>query len=475
MRKRTILILTIIICGLLAGTPVALADGTSSPGATGSSTPEIRRNPTPSALSIAVIGTCNLELSVGQILTELGYSYDYYEVAFPPDYSVYDLIIQGMDGGTVTQIPELATYISAGGCAIILGGSYYEPFVLDVDAHLMDVDELNYGWTTVVGSPHITVIDPGHPLAVGLPSTYDFVDLGATYYMLRILDPLAYPVAENGDGYKAIVTKELGDGKFTWFINSPYDSYWADPGDYSYLKTYLGNAIDWCARPPFQHSLRLNPFTDVVHFNLVMPDKWIYGINEAGYSVPILGKAGGGMVYWACDLPAGGIEMYFVEINIATRDGYMYRIHDDMSLTGPDYVWLTPVTGEAEGVSADDAMAAESSPQSVHTFQLNPYIDIVYLYDDIVPWLYGYHDVEGNPAFPAPMLGYAGGGRFYWGTDFVDGSGGYELLFLAGSVGGKDGYIIRTTDGYSYAPPTYVWLTPAGYGETYKGTLAEID
>jgi hypothetical protein len=308
--------------------------------------------------------------------------------------------------------------------------------------------------------------DSSHPIMQGVSST------SGRYRDDVSLTPGAVLVAEWVDGVPFVATKEtvVGISLYPGISDSPdYD--WTGE-----VPTLMHNALAWAAEPepPFQHSLRLNPFTDVVHLNLVMPDRWIYGIDEAGYVAPILGKVGSGKVYWACDLPGGPIEMYFVEIDIATRDGYMYRIHDDLTLVGPTYVWLTPATGEAEGASADDASVAESWPQAVHTFQLNPYSDVVYLYDDIVPWLYGYHDVEGSPEYPAPMLGFAGGGRFYWGADFVDGSGGFELLFLAGSVGGKDGYIIRTTDGYSYSGPTYVWLSPVGFGETYEGATAKL-
>ncbi len=208
-----------------------------------------KRAPDTASIAVIEIGS-PIELSVGKALTELGYSYDFYEYTFPVDYSMYDIVIQGMDGGYVHQIPELASFIDAGGCAIILGGSGWEPLVLDVDAYLMDVNETNYGWKIVTGTPDITVVNPAHPLASGLPMTYDFVDDGASFYMLRIVDPAVDLIATNGDGEKAIVAKPLGGGKFSWFVNSPYESYWLDPDDYLYLKTYLGNAITWCIPPP---------------------------------------------------------------------------------------------------------------------------------------------------------------------------------------------------------------------------------
>lgn len=115
---------------------------------------------------------------------------------------------------------------------------------------MIDVDTADYCWTIVVGSPDITITDPTHQLAQGLPSTYNLANNAATYYQLRITDSEPHVVAVNGDGYKAIVTKNLGSGKFTWFINSPYQGYWENPADYNYLKTFLDNAIKSCLGSP---------------------------------------------------------------------------------------------------------------------------------------------------------------------------------------------------------------------------------
>jgi len=197
---------------------------------------------------IAVISSTAVDNSVLKALDELGYYYDYYSVSsdpadFPADYSVYKVIVQSMDGGTVLEIPRLADFVDNGGRAILLGGSAWSPFVNDVNTYLMSVDTTNYYWTTVVGSPDITIVDSAYPLAKDLPATYNFVDSRATYYMLRITDPQPHVVALNGDGYKAIVTKRLGYGRFTWFINSPNQGYWVNAGDYGYLKTFLRNAL----------------------------------------------------------------------------------------------------------------------------------------------------------------------------------------------------------------------------------------
>ena len=192
----------------------------------------------------AVISTTPVDDSVLKVLDELGYSYDYFSYgSFPADYSAYRTIIQAMDGGTTLQIPELADYIEAGGRAILLGGSNWAPFVQDVNTYLMGVNITYHSWRQVSGYPHIQTTDLSHSLARALPVTYNFTSMSATNYMLRITDPEPDVVAMNGDGYKAIVKKKLDNGTFTWFINSPYEGYWTDAGDYNYLKTFLGNAL----------------------------------------------------------------------------------------------------------------------------------------------------------------------------------------------------------------------------------------
>ena len=56
-------------------------------------------------------------------------------------------------------------------------------------------------------------------------------------------DPDIEPVAVNGDGYTALFHKATG-GDFTWYIDSVYSSYWADPSDFAFLKQLISNAIE---------------------------------------------------------------------------------------------------------------------------------------------------------------------------------------------------------------------------------------
>ena len=198
------------------------------------------------SLAIAVIETwSNITDSVRKALNELGYTYVFYQTdnfsLIPGGLSPYDVVIVGADGGYIDQEPGVAalySFLNGGGRVIFLGGSAYEPFVDGVDWYLMDVNTTNYFWEQVSGTPHLDIVDPTHPLASGL-TDYTFTNLGATYYMLRITDPAIDIVAENGDGYPALITT----GNLIWFINSPYQSYWTDPSDYNVLKTIIKNSL----------------------------------------------------------------------------------------------------------------------------------------------------------------------------------------------------------------------------------------
>jgi hypothetical protein len=198
--------------------------------------------------SILVLETSRaLTGSVLDILDNMGIAYDYNTTDdfIGVDFSPYSTIIVGMDGGYVDQndVELLAMAASEGRKLILLGGTAYSPYVLGLSNYIIDVNTTTYYWTTVSGSPDMTVTQPGHPLAAGLPATYDFVNSSATFYMARIEDPAANIIAENGDGWPCLVTKPVGAGQLIYFINSPYESYWTDPNDYAILQTILQNAL----------------------------------------------------------------------------------------------------------------------------------------------------------------------------------------------------------------------------------------
>jgi len=130
-----------------------------------------------------------------------------------------------------------------------------------------------------------------------------------------------------------------------------------------------------------------------------------------------------------------------------------------MSYFGPWDVTLVPVAAQSEELEGSDiteVLGSEVTPEAWYTFQVNPYIDIVHLNTNPGGWLNGYDEVYEPDA---PVLGFAEGGRFYFG---VDGIGTYYTLgFVAGTVSTRDGDWIMTIDGTDVVGPTYIWLTPA--------------
>jgi hypothetical protein len=204
------------------------------------------------------------------------------------------------------------------------------------------------------------------------------------------------------------------------------------------------------------HTLTIAPFTDVLHIN-TNPGGWLNGyVTTPSYTVPLLGKGEGNTAYICWDLPAGGIEMALIVITISTRDGYMMRISDDLSLTGPEYVWLTPASSQSvEGPTTDEGAGSQVTPQAWHYLHVNPWATYYWLSTNRVPWLWGY---DADVSLGYPVLGYGSGNKFCLATDFWEGSTGYELSFKLGTISSRDGYSQRTFDGMSYAFD-YFWLT----------------
>jgi hypothetical protein len=190
---------------------------------------------------VAILG------SVLSILDSMPHAYDFVQTSdlSTIDFSPYKIIILGMDGGQTDEadMAHLATYVNAGAKLILLGGSNYTPFAQGLNDNFIQINVASHGWTTVSGVPDLTVVNSAHPLAAGLPITYDFVNNNATYYMARITDSMATVVAENGDGYPSLVYKLIGLGELIYFINVASQNHWADAGDYAILQQVLQNAL----------------------------------------------------------------------------------------------------------------------------------------------------------------------------------------------------------------------------------------
>jgi PKD repeat protein len=201
--------------------------------------------------SILVLSTTDLYMSVERALWELGYTYDYIwaEDWTWIDYSPYDVVIIGMDGGYVLEnsVQKIRTdVLDQGKRVIFVGGTCVQQFAYGVNDYLVSNLVYDYCWD-IPFPPHFTVTDPSHPLAEGLPGTYDFIREYAAYYQLRINDPEAEVVAVNGHGWGGLFYKPVSDGDLFWFINSPYAWYWEYQQDFDLLKQVIENALNYQA------------------------------------------------------------------------------------------------------------------------------------------------------------------------------------------------------------------------------------
>jgi hypothetical protein len=203
------------------------------------------------------------------------YGYDYY-YGYPwtgIDFSPYDIVIIGMDGGLAeaADIQKLRTdVIDAGKTLIFLGGTCYQPFAIAMNDYIVQNDINNYCWQ-ITGSPNWTLVDSSHPLADGLPDSYNYANMSAGYYSIRVTDPDAEVVGINGESWPTFFRKAT-DGNFIWYIDSVYSSYWADPNDFAFLKQVIQNSIEatgggdalWLSENPMVGTVPIDGGTAVI-------------------------------------------------------------------------------------------------------------------------------------------------------------------------------------------------------------------
>lgn len=187
------------------------------------------------------------QTALGRALSDLGVAYDLYQSDnfSGVDLTPYTHVFVGMDGGLVEgpSIQNAANFANAGGCLHFYGGTCWQPYAQGLNQYLLLNNVNDYCWTTVFGVPHSTVVDAGHYLAAGLPATYTFVDISASYYQTRSTDGGTSVAAVNGDGYDHLLSKAIGQGTFDYCINSPYDFYYQNAGDYNWLLTVVENML----------------------------------------------------------------------------------------------------------------------------------------------------------------------------------------------------------------------------------------
>lgn len=166
------------------------------------------------------------------------------------DYSPYEIVIVGMDGGSAgeAEIQTVRTeVIDTGKRLCFVGGGASVGFVTGLNNSIIGIDIVDYFWA-MSASPHFTITSPDHFLAQGLPSSTDFVNGAAAYYMARLTDADMVVVAENGDGWPSFVSKRNnfpggGSGDFRWFTSVPASAYWSDSNDFAFFQQMITNII----------------------------------------------------------------------------------------------------------------------------------------------------------------------------------------------------------------------------------------
>ncbi len=98
-----------------------------------------------------VIATAGLTDSVDKALTDLGCTFDevysYSDWTSGIDFSAYDMVMVGMDGGAVSaeSIQKIRTdVVDQGRRVFFIGGSAWQPFVEGVNQYLVACDTTNY-------------------------------------------------------------------------------------------------------------------------------------------------------------------------------------------------------------------------------------------------------------------------------------------------------------------------------------------
>ncbi|MEQ1833614.1 MAG: choice-of-anchor D domain-containing protein, partial [Candidatus Eisenbacteria bacterium] len=194
---------------------------------------------------VLVLTTAPVSRTIERTLQELAVPYD---LVFTTnyggiDYTPYQTVVVGMDGGAIEDaaLQALAAAASAGRRLIMMGGTNYSPFYAGMQSHLLQHTNVP-GWA-VSPPPHLTIVAPGDPLAAGLPAVVNFSDAGASFHALRVSDPAATVVAMNGAGSPALVRKRIGSGSLIYLANTPYDGWWSFEQDYQVFRKILENAL----------------------------------------------------------------------------------------------------------------------------------------------------------------------------------------------------------------------------------------
>lgn len=209
-----------------------------------------------------VLSTTTITNSLLLALDNLGIDYTHIPTTNwdEQDFTGYNTIIIGMDGGTGNSDDYQAVidFCEAGGIVFWFGGTNWTHYYNAMQDFIEHSGEI--GWDTPF-VPHFNLVDETHELAENLPDDYTFDDYGAAGYCIRITDEDAEVVAENGDGWPCLVSKQFGDGVLLYFINSAAGDEWEDPDDFDLLETIMENMLNYSLEHPW---LSVEPQTGII-------------------------------------------------------------------------------------------------------------------------------------------------------------------------------------------------------------------
>lgn len=385
--------------------------------------------------------------SVIKALNELDRKFDFFDTAdfSDIDFSSYDAVVVAMDGGTIEEpsVQNLANYTTGGGNLVMLGGTGLIPFANAVDAHLLEIDETLWGWSSVSVSPHLAVRNTNHPLTDGLPDSYDFTASGATYYMIRSEDAVARVMAENGDGFATLIQKPLGSGHLNWFINSPNANYWTDAADYNILKTIIRNMLAQGVIRIY-HSPSSGPrglgWRYYPYLYNCDDDDMIYQLQSySGALLDSFANPGGGLglglaydgnTMWHADF--GTDTIYQLNpVDMSVLDSFPSPRSDPADLAyGGGYLWAA-ILQSGPIIKIDRNTGAEvgsvAMPAGSRPFGLTWADGYLYVGDTDNDLIYKIHPNSGNvtSTFPSPgsyPAGLAFDGSYFWVSDFYQDS-----------------------------------------------------
>ncbi len=139
-------------------------------------------------VTVVLAGTSSGGIS--QALNSMGRTFTAAGSTMGPNPATYglkagDFIIISNDGGTDASFFDYTSFLNSGGHVILVGGTNYQPYRDWVAGYFNTTDTANT-WHTDPGKAW-TNTAIGNAVTSGVPSTYTFDNISATYHMLGFL------------------------------------------------------------------------------------------------------------------------------------------------------------------------------------------------------------------------------------------------------------------------------------------------